>query len=417
MSNQSSSSASRIEQLEVHLRTNRYAALIQWRYLWLAQRFVNYLEKRSLAIEAVHEPELEEFLRRELRSWRRRHGRVPRDVVEWRRRFRGAIHMLLRLVHGHWPVVAAPATDLEAFHRDLVQGYDSWMRDLRGLALTTRSTRTTQALEFRTALEPRGDQAGLAQLGVRDIDVYVQQRCQGLRRVTVESYTVCLRSFLRYLHATGRTALDLSSTVIGPRIYDDENIPSALRPEEVQTVLEVTRQDCSPTGRRDYALLMLLASYGLRAGEIVTLRLEDIDWKKDILRVRHSKTGANSELPLLREPGEAVLSYLQETRPKSERRELFLHLQAPYRAYDGGSILNCVIGARLKAAGITPLGRKGPHAFRHARAVSLLRAAVPLNIIGHVLGHRSAESTAVYLKLATEDLRAVGLDLPKEVLP
>lgn len=255
MSNQSSSSASRIEQLEVHLRTNRYAALIQRRYLWLAQRFVNYLEKRSLAIEAVHELELEEFLRRELRSWRRRHGRAPRDVVEWRRRYKCAIHILLRLVHGHWPVVAAPATDLEAFHRDLVQGYDSWMRDLRGLALTTRSTRTTQALEFLTALGPRGDQAGLAQLGVRDIDVYVQQHCKGLRRVTIESYTVCLRSFLRYLHATGRTALDLCGTVIAPRIYDDEHIPSALRPEEVRTVLEVTRQDCSPTGRRDYALL------------------------------------------------------------------------------------------------------------------------------------------------------------------
>ena len=102
---------------------------------------------------------------------------------------------------------------------------------------------------------------------------------------------MCLRSFLRYLHGSGRTALDLSSTVIGPRIYDDEQIPSALRPEEVQTVVEATRQDCSPIGRRDYAFLMLLATYGLRAGEVVALRLEDIDWQKEILRVRHSKTG------------------------------------------------------------------------------------------------------------------------------
>jgi integrase/recombinase XerD len=133
-------------------------------------------------------------------------------------------------------------------------------------------------------------------LGVRDIDAYLQQRCQGWRRQTIEGYTVCLRSFLRYLHGSGRTALDLSSTVIGPRIYDDEQIPSALRPEEVQTVVEAARQDCSTIGRRDYALLMLLAAYGLRAGEIVALRLEDIDWQKEILRVRHSKTGAVSEL-------------------------------------------------------------------------------------------------------------------------
>jgi site-specific recombinase XerD len=324
--------------------------------------------------------------------------------------------MFLRLVHGQ-PVVAAPATALEAFQHDVVQGYDAWMRELRGLASITRSTRTTQALEFLTALGSRGDQKSLTQLAVRDIDAYVQQRCKGLRRPTIEGYTVCLRSFLRYLHGTGRTALDLSGTVMGPRIYDDDHVPSALRPEEVQAVLEVTRQDSSPAGRRDYAFLMLLATYGLRAGEIVALRLEDINWKKEIICVRHSKTGADSELPLLCEPGEAVLSYLENARPQSERRELFLQLRAPYGAYKG-SILNSVIASRLKAAGIIPLGRKGAHAFRHARAVSLLRAAVPLKIIGDLLGHKSAKSTAVYLKLATEDLRAVGLDIPKkEVLP
>ena len=162
---------------------------------------------------------------------------------------------------------------------------------------------------------------------------------------------------------------------------------------------------------------MLLATYGLRAGEIIALRLEDLDWKKEILHVRHSKTGAESELPLLREAGEAVLRYLENARPESKHRELFLQVQAPYRAYKRGSILNCVISARLKMAGITPRGRKGPHAFRHARAVSLLHSAVPLKVIGDVLGHRSEESTAVYLKLATEDLRAVGLNIPKEVLP
>ena len=417
MSIQSSSTASRLEKFEIHLRTDRYAAAIQRRYLWIAQRFVDYLGRKCIAVEAAHAPECEDFLRWELRSWRSRHGQDPRNVFEWRRRYKTAMNVFLRLVHGHWPVIATPVTAIEAFHRDLAQEYDAWMRELRGLASVTRSTRTTQALEFLTELGPRGEQESLAQLGVRDIDAYLQQRCKGLRRRTIEGHTVCLRSFLRYLHGSGRTALDLSSTVIGPRIYDDEQVPSALRPEEVQAVVEATRQDCSPIGRRDYAFLMLLATYGLRAGEIVALRLEDIDWQKEFLRVRHSKTGAVSELPLLREPGEAVLSYLEKARPESERREVFLQVRAPYQAYQGGSILNCVIGARLKMAGITPRGRKGPHAFRHARAVSLLRAAVPLKIIGDVLGHRSAASTAVYLKLATEDLRAVGLNISKEVLP
>ena len=170
-------------------------------------------------------------------------------------------------------------------------------------------------------------------------------------------------------------------------------------------------------GMRDYAILMLLAAYGLRAGEIVRLRLEDIDWRRDILRVRHSKTGAYSELPLLREVGESVLRYLQKARPRSVHREIFLRRYAPHRPFKEGSALNGVTSARLKAAVITPRGKKGPHAFRHARAMSLLRSAVPLKIIGDVLGHTSAEAVGVYLKLATEDLRKVGLELPSGVLP
>jgi len=413
---QSSSNASRIEQLEVHLTTNRYAAAIRRHYLWVAQQFVEFLESHSSAIEAVHVPDVDEFLRWELRQWHSRYQRAPRNLVEWRRRYKTAVNTFLRLVHGHWPVLPAPVTPLETFHRDMVEGYDTWMRELRGLASRTRSRRRTHALEFLKALGSRGDQENLAQLRVLDIDAYVRQRCTGLRRRTIESCTVDLRSFLRYLHGSGRTALDLSNSVIGPRIYDHEHIPSALRPAEVQGILKVARQDLSPIGRRDYALLMLLATYGLRAGEVVALRLDDIDWKREILHVLHTKTGAKSELPLLREAGEAVLSYLENARPESTHREVFLRMQAPYTPYREGSFLHCVIATRLKKSGITPIGRKGPHAFRHARAVSLLRAAVPLKIIGDVLGHRSAKATATYLKLATEDLQSVGLDIPKETL-
>src|SRR5438552_171909 len=117
------------------------------------------------------------------------------------------------------------------------------------------------------------------------------------------------------------------------------------------------------------------------------------------------------------EPGEALVQYLEKGRPRSAHREIFLRILPPHRPFKGGSILNCVTGARLRAAGVHPQGRKGPHAFRHARAVSLLRSGVPLKVIGDVLGHTAAQSTAEYLKLATEDLRAVGLELPSGVSP
>jgi integrase/recombinase XerD len=243
----------------------------------------------------------------------------------------------------------------------------------------------------------------------------VTNRAASLRRITVKGITVKLRSFLRYLHATGRTKRDLSVTIVGPRVYADEAIPSALRAEDIACVLETTRRDHSAIGRRDYAILLLLAKYGLRAGEITALRLDDLDWRHDRLRIHHRKTGAFSELPLLADVGDAIVRYLRHGRPQVTYREVFIRSRAPYRPFQTGSSLYTPIRDRLGRAGITPAGKKGPHAFRHARAVTLLRAAVPAKHIGDILGHRSAESTAVYLKLATEDLRAVSLEVPTEV--
>jgi len=245
----------------------------------------------------------------------------------------------------------------------------------------------------------------------------VQECCLGLRRASIEEVTVCLRDTLRHLYHSGHIPNDLSCTVIGPRIYDHENIPSALSAEQVQRVLEVSREDRSSIGLRDFAILMLLTTYGLRAAEIIKLQLDDIDWRRDVVRVRHSKTSAFSELPLLQETGEALLGYMQNARPQSTHRELFLRINAPHRAFKSGTNLSCVIRRRINAAGIKPSGRHGTHAFRHAKAVSLLRSDVPLNVIGNILGHTSANSTNVYLKLAMEDLRAVGLELPSGVSP
>jgi site-specific recombinase XerD len=291
------------------------------------------------------------------------------------------------------------------------------MRELRGLAVTTRHERVTDAKRILDALGDRSDPDALTSLEVSDIDAYVHARSAGLRRSTIKYATGSLRIFLRYLHGIGATARDLSGSVISPTMYAYEGIPSALRPEDVTKALAITRQDTTSAGIRDYAILQLLATYGLRAGEVTALRLNDIDWKKDVLHVRHSKTGTHSSLPLLPEPGEALLSYLEQARPPTTLREVFLRLNAPHRAFKDGSSLYSMVRDRLDAADVMTPGKKGPHTFRHARAVSLLRAAVPLKAIGDILGHRSALSTGAYLKLATEDLRAVALDVPTVVSP
>lgn len=190
-----------------------------------------------------------------------------------------------------------------------------------------------------------------------------------------------------------------------------------MKPEDIEQILQCSRQTRSSIGRRDYAMLLMLVTYGLRGGELVSLRLDDIDWRNEVLRVRHSKTNTYTELPLLKAPAAALLNYLRHGRPKTPLREVFIRAAAPYRPFTSSGGLHHTIHRYLSATGKLSVGRKGAHALRHARAVSLLRAEVQLKTIGDVLGHRSVRSTMVYLKLATEDLRAVALDLPPSIQP
>jgi integrase/recombinase XerD len=234
-------------------------------------------------------------------------------------------------------------------------------------------------------------------------------RAPGLRRRSLKDVAERLRSLMRHLHRTGHTTIDLAPQIIGPVLYAYEGIPSALNLDQIAAVLEAAGKDLSPMGLRDYAILQLLATYGLRAGEVSRLRLDDIDWRAEILHICHSKTGAYSLLPLLEPVGEALINYLRHGRPDTDVREIFVRTRAPYVPVVR---IGSEVRRRIEAAGVRPSGKRGPHIFRHSRAVSLLRAAVPQKVIGDVLGHRSTEATIPYLKLATEDLRAIALEIP-----
>jgi integrase/recombinase XerD len=416
---QQSEYRARIEQLRAHLRDQGYGPIARRSYPRMASRFLKYLFGRARSLETATPADVEDFLRRERRVYRNRHGHAPPSVPTWRRGHTAPLRLILQLVQGTWPPEPASKreTPRELFHRNLLKGYDTWMYELRGLARVTRVQRIERANEFLREIGKRGAPNRLHELQVRDIDAYLSYRTQGLRRKSIKDYTSELRVFLRYLHENDATTRDLSISVTSPILYTYEDIPSALLAEEVQKVLATTRQDLTLGGLRDYAILMLLATYGLRSGEIIALRLDDLDWKNEVLLVRHSKNRTSSKLPLLPGAGGAVLNYLEKGRPRGALREVFLCLNAPYRPFPDGTALYAVVRRRLDAAGIVRHGKKGPHAFRHARAVSLLRAAVPLKEIGDILGHRSTASTGAYLKLATEDLRGVALEVPGEVSP
>jgi integrase/recombinase XerD len=415
MSDPRSSNDIWLQQLAAQLKKEKYDCAVVRNYTAAVSRFLQYLDRSGVAVDCLQSPDIESYLSalRFFRRYRKRRGRISDGL---RKLHRSAIHMLMRVVHGQWPISQPPTTEHEVLHSEIIGSYDAWMSDLRGLATETRSDRRAEAGRFLKWLrESGGKNKPPDALTVADIDAYVQSRGAPVRRTSRKSITTNLRSFLRHLHFAGITERDLSTAVIGPTLYAYEGIPSALRAEDVQKVLKVTRRDRTAIGRRDYAILLLLSIYGLPAGEITALRLEDIDWKYSRLHVRHSKTGAYSTLPLLGGPGEAILDYLRDGRPKTELRELFIRSRAPYRGFVRGSSLYTPIRRRLAMADVAPTGKKGPHAFRHARAVTLLRSKVPLKLIGDVLGHRSTHSTGAYLKLATEDLQSVALEIPAEV--
>jgi integrase len=372
-----------------------------------ADCFLSHLAARGVELEAVTPTEVADYLRLAVRAFRRRHGRAPARY--WVNIPRAGIHQLLQLALKRWPPEPAAADAGELLCREVCDQYQTWLRDQRGLATASIRALMWEARYFCAWYIKRPGADGFADLNVRDVDAYTEMRAPGLTRRSLKDVTERLRSLLRHLHRTNRVAVDLAPHVIGPLLYAYEGIPSALSPDQIAAILGSVQKDRSPIGLRDYAILQLLATYGMRAGEIRRLRLDDVDWHADILHIRHSKTGARSVLPLLEPVGEALIDYLRNGRPKADVREIFVRTRAPYVP------IACIyneVRRRIEAAGITLSGKRGPHIFRHARAVSLLRAEVPRKVIGDVLGHRSTKSTVPYLKLATEDLRAIALDIP-----
>ncbi len=391
------------------LQEQHYSPTVVNNYCLYVAQFLSWLQAREIDLCAVTPDLVARYLDHAVRQFKKDHGRSP--APRWASIPRSGIHALLRSALADWPPAPPAASSAERQCRAVCTAYELWLAEERGLAKPSIKALMWEARHFCNWLIERNGTADFAELSVRDIDVYMDSRAPGLTRKSLKDVAERLRGFLRHLHRGKLHADDLSGHVIAPLLYAYEGIPSILTAEQIALVLEVAGQDVSPLGLRDHAILQLLAKYGLRSGEVGRLQIDDIDWRADTLRVRRSKTNATAVLPLMEPVGDAILRYLREGRPQADERTVFLRSRAPYQAMTAGGLYG-VVKRRLAAAGIEPVGKRGPHIFRHARAVSMLRASTPRKIIGDVLGHRSSEATVPYLKLATEDLRAIAIDLP-----
>jgi len=249
----------------------------------------------------------------------------------------------------------------------------------------------------------------LSKLCARDIVRFVQRQAPRLHLKRAKLLTTALRSFLRYGCYRGEIQADLLTVVPCVANWSMPLIPRAITPDQVRKVLSHIDRTTA-VGRRDYAILLMLARLGLRAGEIVFLDLEDIDWQAGCLSVR-GKGGHRTQLPLPKDVGDAIVAYLRHGRPRTHSRRVFLRAHAPVRGFLGPSAVSTVVRHALLHAGVEA-PTAGAHQFRHGLASEMLRHGASLTEIGELLGHRSPETTKIYAKVDLEALRPLALPWP-----
>ena len=289
-----------------------------------------------------------------------------------------------------------------------VQTFERYLREERLLA---QATIVTYLPFIRAFLKDRfGNEAvKLSRLGAGDVVRFVQRQAPRLHLKRAKLLTSALRSFLQYARYRGDIRLDLAAAV--PRVanWSMTSIPRAISPDQVRRLLAHVNRGTA-VGRRDYAILLLLARLGLRSGEVAFLDLDDIDWKAGSLSV-HGKSGRRTELPLPAEVGEAIVAYLRQGRPRSTSGRVFLRARAPIRGFLGPSAVGSIVRHALQSAGIDA-PTAGAHQFRHGLASEMLRQGASLSEIGALLGHRSPETTKIYTKVDLEALRTLALPWP-----
>lgn len=226
-------------------------------------------------------------------------------------------------------------------------------------------------------------------------------------RTSAQSYAGTLRSFFRYAEMRTWCRKGLATAIAAPRVYSQTAVPAGPSWDEVRQLIAESSGD-QPEDIRDRAIIMLLAVYGLRTGDLTSLRLEDIDWDHETLLVRSPKNRRTRTYPLARPVGDAILRYLQEVRPRSSNRELFLTHLPPIRPF---TRVNEAVAKRMRRMGLS-IPHPGPHALRHACATHLLAQGLSLKEIGDYLGHKKPDATRIYAKVDFAGLRQVAdLDL------
>ncbi len=311
---------------------------------------------------------------------------------------------LLRQLDVIAPPIPIPPKPLEQIEQD----FERYLLRDCGLSRTTMIRHRPPLRKFLQEYCSKGT-VSISGLSATDIVRFIADHAHDQSPRTAKSMCWTLRAFTRYLLYKGYIVADLAAAVPSVRSWRFAPLPEYLSPSQVQLVLD----NCDRTnaiGRRDYAVLLLLARLGLRANEVTTLALEDIDWRSGLLTVR-GKGRQIAAMPFSSEVGAALADYLQHGRWTTDSRRVFIRSLAPHQGFAASSSVSMIAVSALERAGLD-VHRKGSHIFRYSLATQLLGAGASLTEIGQVLRHQSHDTTRLYAKVDIGSLRKLGLPWP-----
>ena len=361
--------------------------------LWTVAALARWLEKRHLSITDLDERRVHEFLG--VRRWRRRGARET------------VFTLLEQLRAGGTIATAVPVRD-DSPSAALLGSYEAHLRHERALAERTIAAHVLIAREFVSQRLP-GNVVRPDLLHPGDVRDFLLARVRSVAPGRAQYVGTALRSFLRYLFLRGEIRTDLALAVPAVRRWRLANVPRYIAAADVERLLRACDR-ASAIGRRDYAVLLLLARLGMRASEVVALELGDLRWREGEILVR-GKGLIRDRLPMLPDVGAALARYLRSDRPRSSSRRVFLCSRAPLRGFGHPATVSTIVARALARAGVaSPM--HGAHLLRHSLATAMVRRGASLAEIGEVLRHRSPNTTEIYAKLDFDALRDVAMPWP-----
>ncbi len=372
-------------------------------HLRAAGHFGVWLQKKSIAVADVSEVTVASYIRGLDRqcSPSTPNGRLPHSAL--------GLHRLFEVLRRAEVLKPATATDSQSSVAKWLADFDYHLDHVAGCAIGSRANYLRYARRLLQDVFGNAE-VDWSRLSASTVTDFVRREAAKLRPIACGQPVTAIRSLIRFLASKGSVPAGLYGAVPAVRTWRHSSIPRAISAEEVERVLAACDAE-SAYGLRERAVVLLLARLGLRAGEVIRLRVDDIDWVRGCILVRAGKTHRERTLPLSQEVGDALVLYVRQSRPVSAHRELFLRWRPPFRPLCESVSISALVQKLLKRAGVS-IYRPGAHVFRHTLATGMANNGTTFKAIADVLGHGSLASTEIYAKLNLGSLSQVAMPWP-----